>query len=297
MLIVVVIIGILASALIPRLTSAKGRAENTAAVKDVSDIVTALTIYQIDNGWYPVSASCNGTIKTDCTLSWVYTELSSYLKSIPQGNSKVPQWTIGNGNIVPAWNAYGYIGTGQRYILSYWFTDTRDVQRYKAVRMPDEKWWMAENLNFKTANSVCYDNIDVNCSNWNGRLYTWDEAQTACPQGWKLPSDNEWTIVLNKIEELYWGIQNHWNMYDWYGSVADTHLCKIRSDSFGMSILLAGSLYWWNWSFAFSGQWWMYWSSDDWRFRLFGGWWKIFHSDFNWDNTKAAKYSVRCIRD
>jgi type II secretory pathway pseudopilin PulG len=50
MLIVVVIIGILASALIPRISSAKDRAQNTAAVKDVSDIVTALTIYQIDNG-------------------------------------------------------------------------------------------------------------------------------------------------------------------------------------------------------------------------------------------------------
>jgi general secretion pathway protein G len=84
MLIVVVIVGILASALIPRLTSAKDKTENTGAIKDLSDIVTALEIYQIDNGTYPVSPTCDGTVKTDCTLSGVMPQLKNYLKSMPQ---------------------------------------------------------------------------------------------------------------------------------------------------------------------------------------------------------------------
>ena len=28
-----------------------------------------------------------------------------------------------------------------------------------------------------------------------GRFYTWDEAQTACPEGWHLPSDAEWAAL------------------------------------------------------------------------------------------------------
>ena len=246
MLVVVVIVGILAAALIPRISSAKDRAENAWAIKDVSDIVTALEIYKWDNGdMYPVSASCNGTVKTECSLSWVYNSLSKYLKSIPQGNTKLPQWTIGNGNIVPAWTAYGYIGTWKRYILSYRFTDTRDGQRYKAVRMPDERRWMAENLNFKTpTGSLCYNDLNdqVSCNNGYGRLYDYVAAQTACPPGWKLPTSNEWATMLNAVEKLEWGLANH---ETGGGSKAGSALkantwSQNGLDIYGFSVLFAG---------------------------------------------------------
>lgn len=29
-----------------------------------------------------------------------------------------------------------------------------------------------------------------------GRYYTWEEAQTACPEGWHLPADAEWTSMM-----------------------------------------------------------------------------------------------------
>jgi uncharacterized protein (TIGR02145 family) len=75
--------------------------------------------------------------------------------------------------------------------------------------MPDEKWWMAESLNFKTATSFCYDDIEANCGSGYGRLYIWDEGQTTCPPGWRLPTDDEWTVMLNKVESLYGGVQDH----------------------------------------------------------------------------------------
>ena len=53
MLIVIVIIGILAAALIPRLTSARGRANDVARKVDLQQIATALISYQIDNGSFP----------------------------------------------------------------------------------------------------------------------------------------------------------------------------------------------------------------------------------------------------
>ena len=53
MLIVVVIIGILAAALIPKLTGAQSRARDTARIADANQIATALTMYFNDKGEYP----------------------------------------------------------------------------------------------------------------------------------------------------------------------------------------------------------------------------------------------------
>jgi TonB family protein len=75
------------------------------------------------------------------------------------------------------------------------FTDRRDGRVYKAVKMPDGKTWMAENLNHKTGNSWCYDGNDANCEQY-GRLYDWNTAKAACPAGWHLPSREEWNDMI-----------------------------------------------------------------------------------------------------
>lgn len=53
MLIVIVIIGILAAALIPRLSSARGRANDVARKADLAQVASALVSYQIDHGTLP----------------------------------------------------------------------------------------------------------------------------------------------------------------------------------------------------------------------------------------------------
>jgi len=58
--------------------------------------------------------------------------------------------------------------------------------------------WMAENLNRETAQSGCYDNNPDNCVKY-GRLYTWNAAVGACPSGWHLPSDAEWTQLMDFV--------------------------------------------------------------------------------------------------
>lgn len=77
------------------------------------------------------------------------------------------------------------------------FIDTRDKQTYKWVKIGSQKW-MAENLNYDTGDSWCYDNNSFNCNKY-GRLYTWQTAKNACPDGWHLPTDNEWTQLVDFI--------------------------------------------------------------------------------------------------
>jgi len=62
MLIVIVIIGILAAALIPRLTSARGRANDVARKASLQQIATALISYQIDKGEFPTTAGGTSSI-------------------------------------------------------------------------------------------------------------------------------------------------------------------------------------------------------------------------------------------
>jgi uncharacterized protein (TIGR02145 family) len=83
------------------------------------------------------------------------------------------------------------------------FIDLRDGQTYKTISFKNALTdttvtWMAQNMNYKVQGSYAYDEKESNRKEL-GLLYTWEAAKKACPQGWHLATDNEWSMLATKF--------------------------------------------------------------------------------------------------
>ena len=71
---------------------------------------------------------------------------------------------------------------------SWTYRDFRDGRTYYCSIIGD-LFWMRQNLAWDEA-GVPFEGCGV-MTDVFGRYYTWEEAQTACPNGWRLPTDAE----------------------------------------------------------------------------------------------------------
>jgi len=127
MLIVIVIIGILAAALIPRFSQARERANDTARKANLQQVAAVLVAYQIDRGSYPVDSWPLSAIEEDLVRAW--------LSSVPTDPVSSRQFTAIEYNDScepsPAWE-YLYTPIKVRWVANAWFALAAGTQT---------EWW------------------------------------------------------------------------------------------------------------------------------------------------------------
>ena len=144
------------------------------------------------------------------------------------------------------WHFYDPRGTHDNPDFAYGsMTDPRDGIVYKTTTIGGQVW-MAENLNYfdiegaasSVKNDWCYWDKPENCES-AGRLYTWKVAQRICPEGWRLPTNEDWRALLtavgaDSVNEILWtGSSKLKSVSGWENDGSGT-------DDFGFTALPAG---------------------------------------------------------
>jgi uncharacterized protein (TIGR02145 family) len=182
--------------------------------------------------------------------------------------------------------------------------DLRDGQMYKTVKIGNQVW-MAENLNYETADSYCYAHSASYCTKY-GRLYTWAVAISACPSGWHLPTKTEWNTLFTAIGGQSVAGTKLKSTSGWHGvheinnGTYEFYEIGNGTDEFSFSALPAGYRYAYGDHLALGDKAY-FWSSterdyDDFcAFRVL-----LSYLDGNvdlHDEFKKSGYSVRCLKD
>ena len=191
--------------------------------------------------------------------------------------------------------------------------DTRDGKAYKTIKIGNYTW-MAENLNYETEDSRCYENSTDKCDKY-GRLYTWvdarndpncgfeqkcsstEKAKDICPDGWRLPTSGEFKTLIEDIGGE--SVASHrlkstsgWDPYESNGITMGNGI-----DAVGFTALAAGSINEYGVSNS-DGRYTYFWSSsesDSWNgVYLFVSYYSLAASTGY--EYKDNYYSVRCIK-
>ena len=197
-------------------------------------------------------------------------------------------------------------------------TITYKGQTYNTVLIGSQ-CWMKENLNYAIGNSWCYDNNSSNCNTY-GRLYNWatimngeassnsvpSGVQGICPDGWHVPSDEEWKILEGTVDSQYPVGDPEWDQLGWRGYDAGKNLKSTSgwnyngngTDLYGFAALPGGyrGSYGNFYSIGSSGCWWSSAensSSNAWSRTLTSNDDGVYRND----DYKAYGFSLRCLKD
>ena len=192
-----------------------------------------------------------------------------------------------------------------------------DGNCYETIQIGDQLW-MAENLKVTHYNNGeeipnitnngdwsglstgaygDYDNNPTNSETY-GRLYNWfavDDDRGVCPEGWHVPSDNEYTVLTDYLggESVAGGKMKEAGLEYWNSPNAGA------TNESGFTGLPAGYRFYNNGTYGNMGDLGYFWSSSESSSNY--AWFRLLHYNsslvYRYSNNRRDGISVRCLED
>lgn len=188
------------------------------------------------------------------------------------------------------------------------FIDDRDGTEYYYTEQNGLQW-MRQNLSWAGSGMSFERSASDAVARIFGRYYTWNQAGTVCPEGWRLPSDKEWAGLAasfgcdasegrdiqgfagKAMENIYF---NRARMWEYWRDVKIDNAAGLSAAPFGYAMIDEDSF-----TFTGFGQYAVFWTSSEdeglgaYRY-IFGEKDSLFYGTADKDYFAA---SVRCVRD
>jgi len=264
LLLVIFIIGLLITTSVFSVQNYRSKSRDVERVNDIYLIQMALEEYYNKNNSYPATLTELNTgtetylteiplapvpVDGDCTEGENNYEYQFYGK-----NFYTISFCLGSDvkEISAGKNFASHHGIG-KWFCGLDFVDDRDEQSYSTVQIGSQ-CWMQENMNIgemilgsedQSNNSViekyCYDNQETNCDIYGG-LYQWNEAmnyvetpeaQDICPDGWHIPTVNDWqtlTITVSANPNYLCNGHNGKSLASSYDWIVSTITCEVGNN-------------------------------------------------------------------
>lgn len=188
------------------------------------------------------------------------------------------------------------------------FVDERDGRSYYYTSAGDLDW-MRQNLAWEGSGVAFDDCKSAAVSTVIGRFYTWDQAVTACPDGWRLPADADWAALAGQfvsgaragedipgvsghlMENVY---MNRERLWEYWREVTIDNKARFSALPMGYATVSEDMIV-----FEGKGSYALFWTSDE--DGEYGGYRYIFAEEPTLHYGLADKSSfaatVRCVRD
>ncbi|PJA37351.1 hypothetical protein CO181_03835, partial [candidate division WWE3 bacterium CG_4_9_14_3_um_filter_43_9] len=226
-LVVVVIIGILASIVVISFNSTLTKSRISKAKADIENIDKAMNAYKIDVGELPPRGDCCSACACGTWAAWGQTQWDRAIEAL-------------RSNDGANWSG-----------------------PYLKSAIPQDPWGHFYCYDDNEANCDTYGGL----YQWDEMMqYTATQGvQGICPTGWHIPTDDEWKVLEGTVDSQYGVGHPQWDLYLWRGFDAGKHLktttgwnTNTGTDTFGFSALPGGAsgpdgnfvflgslVYWW----------------------------------------------------
>ncbi|MDK2899215.1 MAG: hypothetical protein PWQ10_402 [Patescibacteria group bacterium] len=206
LLIVIVIIGILATITIVSYTGITSRANQAAIQSELSNASKTLFMYYAEYGTYPTNINTS----TGCPISPNVDD--EYCIKFSTGTKLIYNYKTSSTyelNFIKNSLTYEITGNSSPTVSPNWITIGNQTWSKYNLNIGTRIAGASSQTNNSTIEKYCYGNDEANCTNDNnGGLYQWDEAmqystiegaQGICPAGSHIPTDTEWKILEMRL--------------------------------------------------------------------------------------------------